>query len=268
MVQQNSQSPQQGNVLFPWKLHEMLRDCEQEGNSHIVAWLPDGKAFKVQKASEFVAKILPSYFKQTKYKSFQRQLNLWGFERMTQNGQEKGAYFHKNFLRDQPSLCRFLSRQRAKKATEVTANKIKTRLNPTTVGSSPMKALLSDSSSEDDSFTLSTACTGQKSVNFGFLRIDEMKGEPTLDDIVEHEDQDNFADPLCAPPVCFEGCTFFPLDMERYEELNRQVTKLASDTGSRLTQKDAWDLLQELEQGTGGFSRGSSFVQNAQVCAV
>lgn len=64
---------QQGNILFPYRLHEMLDDCEKEGKSHIVSWLPNGKAFKVHMVPEFVATILPSYFKQSKYKSYQRQ---------------------------------------------------------------------------------------------------------------------------------------------------------------------------------------------------
>jgi hypothetical protein len=39
---------------------------------------------------------VPKYFRQTKYKSFQRQLNLWGFERLTK-GPEKGKIqMHRN----------------------------------------------------------------------------------------------------------------------------------------------------------------------------
>jgi HSF-type DNA-binding len=68
------QQQQQGHtVLFPWKLHEMLTCAENEGKDDVVSWLPDGAAFKVHNVTDFVSKMLPSYFKQTKYKSFQRQ---------------------------------------------------------------------------------------------------------------------------------------------------------------------------------------------------
>jgi hypothetical protein len=65
---------------FPSKLHRMLDDCEQNGNERIVSWLPSGRAFRVFKRDEFLKTICPKYFQQTKFKSFQRQLNLYGFE--------------------------------------------------------------------------------------------------------------------------------------------------------------------------------------------
>ena len=59
--------------LFPYRLYEMLDECELQNKSHIVSWLPDGKAFKVHQVPVFVDLILPSYFRQSKYKSYQRQ---------------------------------------------------------------------------------------------------------------------------------------------------------------------------------------------------
>ena len=59
--------------LFPYRLYEMLDECEHQNKSHIVSWLPDGKAFKVHQVPVFVDLILPSYFRQSKYKSYQRQ---------------------------------------------------------------------------------------------------------------------------------------------------------------------------------------------------
>ena len=102
----------------------MLRISKSEGNDSIVSWLPapyphtSSNRFKVHNVSEFVSNILPLFFSnQTKFKSFQRQLNLWGFLRI-QNGPEKGAYYHKYFLQDSPDLCRLLTRQKYASTTK------------------------------------------------------------------------------------------------------------------------------------------------------
>eukprot|EP00980_Cylindrotheca_fusiformis_P029831 scaffold23915_cov132-Cylindrotheca_fusiformis.AAC.1 len=99
---------------FPWKLHDMLEQAEQDGLHDIVAWQGEGNSygtsFKVFKPQIFVTKLMPKYFKQTKYKSFQRQLNLYGFSRIN-GGPGKGGYKHKYFLRGNKTLCQYISRQ-------------------------------------------------------------------------------------------------------------------------------------------------------------
>jgi hypothetical protein len=106
--------PARGGVVtpFPMKLHEMLRQLEIDGHDHIVSWQPHGRCFVVHKAAEFV-RLLPRYFKLSKLASFQRQLNLYGFQRLTR-GKDRGGYYHELFLRSMPFLAQGIQRIKVK----------------------------------------------------------------------------------------------------------------------------------------------------------
>eukprot|EP00339_Tiarina_fusa_P014260 CAMPEP_0117047090 /NCGR_PEP_ID=MMETSP0472-20121206/32559_1 /TAXON_ID=693140 ORGANISM="Tiarina fusus, Strain LIS" /NCGR_SAMPLE_ID=MMETSP0472 /ASSEMBLY_ACC=CAM_ASM_000603 /LENGTH=406 /DNA_ID=CAMNT_0004759689 /DNA_START=100 /DNA_END=1320 /DNA_ORIENTATION=- len=100
-------------VPFPEKLHDMLSKMDEEGNTNIVAWQPHGRCFTVHKPKEFVEEIMPRHFKQTKLTSFQRQLNLYGFSRLTA-GPDRGGYYHELFIRGRMDLCKRMARTRVK----------------------------------------------------------------------------------------------------------------------------------------------------------
>jgi HSF-type DNA-binding len=98
---------------FPWKLHDMLDAMDREGDLSIVCWQPHGRAFMVHKPKEFVDQIMLHYFNQTKYASFQRQLNLYGFARLS-HGVDKNSYYHPCFVRGERDLCRGMIRLKVK----------------------------------------------------------------------------------------------------------------------------------------------------------
>lgn len=100
-------------TLFPLKLHNLLSMVETEGYSSIISWQVHGRAFKMHKPKEFVEKLMPIHFHQSKLASFRRQLNLYGFLRITQ-GRDKGAYYHEFFLRGMNFLSSKCIRQRVK----------------------------------------------------------------------------------------------------------------------------------------------------------
>lgn len=104
-----------GGVItpFPVKLHGMLDMIEADGLANVVSWQPHGRCFVVHKPKEFVNHVMPHYFKQTKMASFQRQLNLYGFNRLT-GGLDKGGYYHEMFLRGKVSLSYDIHRKRVK----------------------------------------------------------------------------------------------------------------------------------------------------------
>lgn len=94
-----------GKKTFPQKLREIL----SEADTDIIAWLPRGDAFLVRDVDRFMTKTLPQYFRTAKMTSFQRQLNLYGFRRITK-GPDMGACHHDLFHRDRPDLCLLIKR--------------------------------------------------------------------------------------------------------------------------------------------------------------
>jgi len=100
-------------IMFPLKLHRILDDAAEKEYEDIISWVPANNGFKVHKPLEFDSKIMPQYFNKTKYKSFQRQLNIWGFERVN-HGNDKGAYLHTLFVRGKPKLCNGMKRTKIK----------------------------------------------------------------------------------------------------------------------------------------------------------
>ncbi|CAB9516241.1 shock factor protein [Seminavis robusta] len=106
-----AQNPDQG---FPVRLHYMLTDIQKEGIfTHIVSWQPHGRCFVVHDKKQFVEKILCLWFRQSKWASFQRQLNMYGFKRLS-HGLDKGGYYHDLFLQNCPQLARQIQRHKVK----------------------------------------------------------------------------------------------------------------------------------------------------------
>lgn len=93
---------------FPMRLFALLDQAQQDNIAHIISWQPHGRCFAIHKPKELQA-ILPRYFKVTKTKSFLRQLNMYGFLRITQ-GADKGGYYHELFLRGKLFLVKEISR--------------------------------------------------------------------------------------------------------------------------------------------------------------
>ncbi|KAL3899716.1 MAG: hypothetical protein SGARI_006400 [Bacillariaceae sp.] len=98
--------PHRPRARFPLKLRTVLEDAANEGNDHIISWLPDGKAFKVHQPEMFSKVLMKRYFRQSHFRSFTRQLYHYGFERC-----EAGAFHHPLFQRDDEQLSWSMSRK-------------------------------------------------------------------------------------------------------------------------------------------------------------
>eukprot|EP00559_Dactyliosolen_fragilissimus_P007566 CAMPEP_0184855234 /NCGR_PEP_ID=MMETSP0580-20130426/536_1 /TAXON_ID=1118495 /ORGANISM="Dactyliosolen fragilissimus" /LENGTH=522 /DNA_ID=CAMNT_0027349693 /DNA_START=174 /DNA_END=1742 /DNA_ORIENTATION=- len=109
----NNQSVSSGKEPpFPMKLHCILSNNEF---NDVITWLPHGRSWRVLKPKTFEEKVIPLYFRHAKYASFMRQVNGWGFKRITQ-GPDHNSYYHELFLRGLPQICVKMRRPARSKA--------------------------------------------------------------------------------------------------------------------------------------------------------
>jgi hypothetical protein len=107
---------------FPLKLHALLEEAEEKGFQDLICWQSGGKSFQVLNYAHFEKIVMPKYFKQTKFKSFQRQLTLYGFQRI-HHGPNKGGYAHACLIQGIPELCLLFIRQQGPPQSKVVSAK-------------------------------------------------------------------------------------------------------------------------------------------------
>lgn len=135
-------SSSRGASLFTEVLYDLLEDTGESGCKGVVSWSNDGLAFKVHNREMFMEHILPNYFLTKKYKSFARQLQLWGFAFCKKSSNPKyGAYFHPFFVRGKSYLLPRIMRVKIK--GEKKSNRVHSKrqrnetLSASTDGTSP-----------------------------------------------------------------------------------------------------------------------------------
>ena len=89
----NQSKKSKGGIAFPFPsvLHAMLERADPEKFDDVVSWQPHGRAFTVHNPNRFVKEVMPLFFRQTRFASFQRQLSLYGFLRLTRKGPDHGG---------------------------------------------------------------------------------------------------------------------------------------------------------------------------------
>ena len=96
---------------FPVKLHTILSRPEF---SDMICWMPHGRSWRVLRPKAFEERVIPLYFRHSQYSSFARQVNGWGFHRITQ-GPDYNSYYHELFLRGRVYLCKRMRRPHTSK---------------------------------------------------------------------------------------------------------------------------------------------------------
>lgn len=195
----NSSSEESNNMFtkfaFPFKLHSILGSAGSSGQESIISWLPSGKAFKIHKPKEFADVIMPQYFNQTKYRSFQRQLYIYGFDRVKdKSSDDYGAYFHELFVRGASDLCLDMQRkkikgtglsneERRKKASALRANSRPSNKNTSKVQTSQVPMISDSQSSNSQSSNSQSLYTsmGLNSLSSQLQQLTPGKVSPTED---------------------------------------------------------------------------------------
>lgn len=85
-----AQSTTAKEPTFPVKLHMILSNPEFQD---IISWLPHGRSWRILQQKAFEERVIPLYFRHGRYSSFARQVNGWGFRRVT-HGSDYNSYYH------------------------------------------------------------------------------------------------------------------------------------------------------------------------------
>jgi hypothetical protein len=94
--------------LFPYVLQGLLDDVEKAGQTSVISWSPDGRAFCIHEVTIFQDKLLRLYFQQSSMVEFRTTLLSWGFIE-----DKDRLYHHPCFLRNSPELRVFMTKTEA-----------------------------------------------------------------------------------------------------------------------------------------------------------
>ncbi|KAG6977581.1 hypothetical protein JG688_00000181 [Phytophthora aleatoria] len=107
----SSDTPKRGWVApFLLHLHQMLR----REDPRIIRWTEDGMAFQILDKEAMTTQILPKYFKNKNFSSFQRQLNYFGFRKWSKARAQFPTYSREHFTRDKFNEMSLVKRQSKK----------------------------------------------------------------------------------------------------------------------------------------------------------
>ena len=87
---------------FVTKLYDLVEQPDTDGHIH---WGATGESFLVLNTTQFAQLVLPMHFKHDNLRSFERQLNIYGFQRCIEQPTVHGLeFFHPKSRREQRNL--------------------------------------------------------------------------------------------------------------------------------------------------------------------
>lgn len=125
---------------FPFKLYTMIQYAYNSRYSSAVSWKQDGRSFVIRNKVVLIKQIVPRYFRLTKFRSFTRQLNNWGFTNLNDN-EWRHVHFTRGNIEDLQLIRRI---------------QIKESLNSNSTTSDNLRQYMEDTNEEEISLTPST----------------------------------------------------------------------------------------------------------------
>lgn len=111
---------------FLGKLWKLVNDSE---TNHLISWSPGGKTFVIKNQADFARELLPLYYKHNNMASFIRQLNMYGFHKITsvENGglryeKDEIEFSHPCFMKGHAYLLEHIKRKIANPKAIVASN--------------------------------------------------------------------------------------------------------------------------------------------------
>ena len=93
-------------LRFPELLWTILGE---EQHPSLISWRNDGRTFVIHDQSQFEAIVMPLYFQTTEWRSFQKQLNIYGFRKVNR---QRRVYYHQYFMKDEPISMALIKREK------------------------------------------------------------------------------------------------------------------------------------------------------------
>eukprot|EP00546_Thalassionema_frauenfeldii_P017955 CAMPEP_0178896952 /NCGR_PEP_ID=MMETSP0786-20121207/1472_1 /TAXON_ID=186022 /ORGANISM="Thalassionema frauenfeldii, Strain CCMP 1798" /LENGTH=276 /DNA_ID=CAMNT_0020567439 /DNA_START=70 /DNA_END=900 /DNA_ORIENTATION=- len=115
--QRNLSLTDKARLHFPLRLHDLVTNTKSLGFDDVISWHPSGSKFMISSQKDFTARVLPTVFNQSKFSSFRRQLNAYGFDRESTDPTDSvtfAIFSHKKFRRGDLEACATITRRRGK----------------------------------------------------------------------------------------------------------------------------------------------------------
>ncbi|KAI1285290.1 Heat shock factor protein 1 [Halotydeus destructor] len=107
-----------GTANVPAFLTKLWKLVEDPVYNDLISWSPNGRSFVIKNQSRFSKELLPLYFKHNNMASFIRQLNMYGFRKLTniensglKTDKDEMEFYHQCFIKDQEGLLEFIKRK-------------------------------------------------------------------------------------------------------------------------------------------------------------
>ncbi|KAK9765309.1 hypothetical protein K7432_006463 [Basidiobolus ranarum] len=105
------------SMRIPSFVLNLYRILSEPKYSDMIAWERSGTRFIIKDTLSFASKVLPKYYETSKFTSFSRQLNIYGFHRISDRRRTKQSseastiiYSHQHFKRDHPDSLHLIQR--------------------------------------------------------------------------------------------------------------------------------------------------------------